>query len=127
MAAPGETPAFLLPYKLDRASAFACIAMFDSGLYDSDRDEQDNAMAMSSGDSICASVALLCGPSEDSRSHPWFSRRRSFAFARAIGFRVSRPSRMTGKRLYEHTRSCERRARMSYSRENVSRTGAFRA
>lgn len=72
MAAPGETPAFLLPYKLDRAGAFACIAMFDSGLYDSDPDEQDNAMAMSSGDSICASVALLCDPSEDSRSHPCF-------------------------------------------------------
>ena len=69
MAAPGETPASLLPYKLDRASAFACIAMFDSGLYDSDPDELDNVMAMSSGDSIYASVALLCDPSEDPRSH----------------------------------------------------------
>ena len=69
MVAPGETPASLLPYNLDRASAFACIAMFDSGLYDSDPDDLGNVMAMSSGDSIYASVALLCDPSENSHSH----------------------------------------------------------
>ena len=42
--------------------------MFDSGLYDSDPDELDNVMAMSSGDSIYASVALLNDPSENSHS-----------------------------------------------------------
>ena len=68
MAASGDTPASLLPYKLDRATSFACIAMFDSGLYDSDPDELDNVMAMSSGDSIYASVALLNDPSENSHS-----------------------------------------------------------
>ena len=68
MAASGGTPASLLPYKLDRATSFACIAMFDSGLYDSDPDELDNVMAMSSGDSIYASVALLNDPSDNSHS-----------------------------------------------------------
>ena len=68
MAASGDTPASLLPYKLNRATSFACIAMFDSGLYDSDPDELDNVMAMSSGDSIYASVTLLNDPSEN--SHP---------------------------------------------------------
>ena len=69
METPGGTPASLLPYKLDRACAFACIAMFESGLYDSDPKELGNVMAMSSGDSIYASVALLRDPSEDSDSH----------------------------------------------------------
>ena len=66
MATSGDTPACLLPYKLDRATSFACIAMFDSGLYDSDPDELGNFMAMSSGDSIYASVALLNDPSDNS-------------------------------------------------------------
>ena len=68
MAVSGDTPACLLPYKLDRATSFACIAMFDSGLYDSDPEELGNVMAMSSGDSIYASVALLNDPSVDSHS-----------------------------------------------------------
>ena len=68
MATSGDTPPSLLPYKFDRATSFACIAMFDSGLYDSDPDELGNVMAMSSGDSIYASVALLYDPSENSRS-----------------------------------------------------------
>ena len=59
----------LLPYRLDRAGAFACIAMFESGLYNTDPKELENAMAMSSGDSIYASVALLRDPSQESYSH----------------------------------------------------------
>ena len=68
MVAPRETPASLLPYKLDRATAFACIAMFESGVYDVDPAELDNVMAMSSGDSIYTSAALLSDPSKDSYS-----------------------------------------------------------
>ena len=69
MAAPRETPASLLPYELDRAGAFTCITMFESSIYNPRPSELDTAMAMSSGDSIYASIALLCGPSKDSYSH----------------------------------------------------------
>ena len=67
--APGEPPVSLLPYKLDRADAFACIAMFESGIYEIDPNDLGTVMAMSSGDSIYASVAVLGDPSEASYSH----------------------------------------------------------
>ena len=67
--APGEPPVSLLPYKLDRADAFSCIAMFESGVYEIDPNDLGTVMAMSSGDSIYASVAVLGDPSEASYSH----------------------------------------------------------
>ena len=68
-AAPGGPPISLLPYELDRAEAFACVAMFESGNYDIDPNDLGSVMAMSSGDSIYASVAVLGDPSEASHSH----------------------------------------------------------
>lgn len=65
----GRTPRTLLPYRLDRASSFSCIAMFESGLHDVHPDQLQNVMAMSSGDSIYTSVTLLCDPSENTFSH----------------------------------------------------------
>ena len=62
------TPSCLEPYLLDRASAFACINMFESGRYDANPAELENVMAMASGDSIYVIAALLCGPSQESYS-----------------------------------------------------------
>ena len=58
----------LLPYQLERPDAFACIAMFESGLYDPSPDDLQNVMALSSGDCIFASAALLADPMEVSNS-----------------------------------------------------------
>lgn len=63
-----ETPLCMEHYLLDRASAFACITMFESGRYDVNPVELENVMAMSSGDSIYVGAALLCDPSHKSRS-----------------------------------------------------------
>lgn len=62
------TPLCLEHYLLDRASAFACITMFESGRYDVNPFELENVMAMSSGDSIYVGAALLCDPSQESYS-----------------------------------------------------------
>ncbi|KAA6406556.1 MAG: hypothetical protein FRX48_09611 [Lasallia pustulata] len=62
---PHETPDSLRPFTLDRASAFACVTMFESGTYNVNPADLVNVMAMSSGDSIYVAAALLCDPSED--------------------------------------------------------------
>lgn len=62
------TPLGLRPYLLDRACAFSCITMFESGHYDANPTELVNVMAMSSGDSLFVGAALLCEPSKDSYS-----------------------------------------------------------
>ena len=59
-------PPSLRPYEIDRASAFACIKMFESGYYDPDPSDLDMVMAMASGDSIYAATTLLSGPSQES-------------------------------------------------------------
>ncbi|KAI4258127.1 MAG: hypothetical protein L6R42_005284 [Xanthoria sp. 1 TBL-2021] len=56
------TPAALLPYALSKEQAFACLAMFESGQHDIDPSQLIDVMAMSSGDSIYVSAALLTDP-----------------------------------------------------------------
>ena len=63
-----HNPPSLLPYSLDRAHAFACVTMFESGHYDANPAELENVMAMSSGDSLYVGAALLCDPSRESFS-----------------------------------------------------------
>lgn len=65
---PGAIPQSIRPYHLDRACAFACITMFESGHYDPNPEELANVMAMSTGDSLFVGVALLCDPSPESCS-----------------------------------------------------------
>ena len=62
---PCGTPDSLQPFILDRASAFACITMFESGTYNAKPADLENVMAMSSGDSIYVAATLLCDPSEN--------------------------------------------------------------
>ncbi|CAF9936138.1 MAG: hypothetical protein HETSPECPRED_010027 [Heterodermia speciosa] len=62
------TPLSLEPYRLNRACAFSCITMFESGHYDANPSELVNVMAMSSGDSLFVGSALLCDPSLESYS-----------------------------------------------------------
>ena len=62
------TPLSLEPYRLDRACAFSCITMFESGHHDANPSELVNVMAMSSGDSLFVGSALLCDPSLESYS-----------------------------------------------------------
>jgi len=57
-------PSSLQPYHLERATAFACIAMFESGIYDIDPSLLENVIAMSSSDSIYIGGALLLDPQE---------------------------------------------------------------
>ena len=57
-------PFSLQPYHLERATAFACIAMFESGIYDIDPSLLENVFAMSSSDSIYIGSALLLDPQE---------------------------------------------------------------
>ena len=54
----------LRPFVLDRPSAFACLAFFETGIYNPDPYVLQNVMAMSSADSLFVSAALLCDPSE---------------------------------------------------------------
>lgn len=61
-------PLSLEPYRLDRACAFTCITMFESGHYDANPSELVDVMAMSSGDSLFVGAALLCDPSLESYS-----------------------------------------------------------
>ncbi|KAL8850070.1 MAG: hypothetical protein Q9221_004996 [Calogaya cf. arnoldii] len=60
-------PAALLPYELSMAQAFACVAMFESGQHDIDPGQLTDVMAMSSGDSIYVSAALLTDPYDETR------------------------------------------------------------
>ncbi|KAL8960187.1 MAG: hypothetical protein Q9193_003064 [Seirophora villosa] len=64
---PG-TPLSLQPYALSKGQAFACLAMFESGQHDIDPNLLNDVMAMSSGDSIYVSAALLTDPYDD--PHP---------------------------------------------------------
>jgi len=57
-------PSSLQPYNLDRATAFACIAMFESGTYDIHPSVLENVIAMSSSDSIYIGGAMLLDPQE---------------------------------------------------------------
>ncbi|PMD61990.1 uncharacterized protein K444DRAFT_662148 [Hyaloscypha bicolor E] len=57
-------PSSLEPYHLERSTAFACIAMFESGIYDIDPSLLENVIAMSSIDSIYIGGALLLDPQE---------------------------------------------------------------
>lgn len=57
-------PSSLQPYHLERATAFACVAMFESGIYDIDSSLLENVIAMSSSDSIYIGGALLLDPQE---------------------------------------------------------------
>ncbi|KAL8672969.1 MAG: hypothetical protein Q9168_002602 [Polycauliona sp. 1 TL-2023] len=61
------TPAALMPYVLSEPQAFACLAMFESGRYDIDPGQLVNVMAMSSGDSIYVSAALLTDPYDNTQ------------------------------------------------------------
>ena len=61
-------PPSLLPYRLERGTAFACIAMFESGIYDIDPTLLKNVIAMSSSDSIYIGSALLLDPHEGAYS-----------------------------------------------------------
>ncbi|KAL8821840.1 MAG: hypothetical protein Q9223_000198 [Gallowayella weberi] len=56
------TPESLQPYELSRAQAFACLAMFESGQHDIDPSQLIDVMAMSSGNSLYISAALLADP-----------------------------------------------------------------
>lgn len=68
MTSSRSTPPSLEPYYLDRACAFACVTMFESGHYNASPSELEDVMAMSSGDSLYVGAALLCGPSPQSYS-----------------------------------------------------------
>ena len=52
----------LQPYYLDRAQAFACLTMFETGLPSPHPSQLSNVMAMSSEDSIYVAEALMCDP-----------------------------------------------------------------
>ena len=54
-----------MPHLLRREAAFACIIMFESGLYDVDPKTLTNVMAVSSGDSIFAAAPLICDPFDE--------------------------------------------------------------
>jgi hypothetical protein len=56
-----EISSSLQPYYLDRGTAFACIAMFESATYDIDLGVLDDVTAMSSCDSIYIGGALSVG------------------------------------------------------------------
>ncbi|KAI4243339.1 MAG: hypothetical protein L6R40_003511 [Gallowayella cf. fulva] len=62
-----ETPECLQPYTLSKAQAFACLAMFESGQHDIDPGQLIDVMAMSSGDSIFVSAAMLVDPYNEIR------------------------------------------------------------
>ena len=49
---------------MERATAFICIAMFESGIYDIDPSLLENVIAMSSSDSVYIGGALLQHPQE---------------------------------------------------------------
>ncbi|KAL8839866.1 MAG: hypothetical protein Q9170_001546 [Blastenia crenularia] len=59
------TPESLEPYALSKAQAFACITLFESGHFDVDPSQLGDVMAMSSGDVIYVSAALLTDPYEE--------------------------------------------------------------
>lgn len=59
------TPVALLPYAPSKPQAFACLAMFESGQHDIDPGQLIDVMAMSSGDSIYVSAALLTDPYDE--------------------------------------------------------------
>lgn len=59
-----ESSSLLQNFSLDRAEAFSCIVMFESGQYEINPDSLSNVMAVSSGDSIFVAAPLLCDPSE---------------------------------------------------------------
>ncbi|KAL8859797.1 MAG: hypothetical protein Q9178_003629 [Gyalolechia marmorata] len=63
----GLVPKALEPYALSEAQAFACLAMFESGQHDIDPGQLTDVMAMSSGNSIYVSAALLADPYENTR------------------------------------------------------------
>ena len=52
----------LYPFTLDRACAFACLAMFESGVYDLPPSQLTRVMAMSSGSSLFVAASLICDP-----------------------------------------------------------------
>ena len=58
----------LMPYILNQAEAFACITLFESGIYDPEPKTLENVMAISSGNSLYVSAALLVDPGEDIHS-----------------------------------------------------------
>lgn len=64
----GATPESLRPYYLDRACAFACVTIFESGHYNLHPEELADVMAMSTGDSLFVGDALLCDSSPQSCS-----------------------------------------------------------
>lgn len=57
-------PYSLQPYFLDRKTSFACITLFESGLYDVEPEYLENVMAISSGDSLYIADELLRDPSD---------------------------------------------------------------
>ncbi|KAL8942984.1 MAG: hypothetical protein Q9216_001340 [Gyalolechia sp. 2 TL-2023] len=59
------TPESLEPYALSKAQAFACITMLESGQFDVDPNHLRDVMAMSSGDVIYVSAALLADPYDE--------------------------------------------------------------
>ncbi|KAI4179393.1 MAG: hypothetical protein L6R41_007870 [Letrouitia leprolyta] len=59
------TPESLEPYALSKAQAFACITMLESGQFDIDPNQLGDVMAMSSGDVIYVSAALLADPYDE--------------------------------------------------------------
>lgn len=59
------TPESLEPYILNKAQAFACITMLESGQFDVDSSQLGDVMAMSSGDVIYVSATLLADPYDD--------------------------------------------------------------
>ncbi|KAL9034082.1 MAG: hypothetical protein Q9180_005601, partial [Flavoplaca navasiana] len=59
------TPLALWPYVLTKSQTFACLAMFESGQHDIDPRLLKDVMAMSSGDSIYVSAALLTDPYDE--------------------------------------------------------------
>ncbi|KAL8789827.1 MAG: hypothetical protein Q9213_000895 [Squamulea squamosa] len=61
------TPESLLPYELSKAQAFACLAMFESGQHDIDPRQLSDVIAMSCGNSIYVSAALLTDPHDQTQ------------------------------------------------------------
>jgi len=61
-------PSSLQPYDLERGTAFACIAMFESGIYNISPSLLKDVIAMSSSDSIYIGGALLLDPHEQTHS-----------------------------------------------------------
>ena len=55
--------AVLLPFRLSRAQAFSCIAMFESAVLNLDPASLMSAFAISANDSIYVAAPLLCDPS----------------------------------------------------------------